>query len=436
MSKRTVTTIIAVALVGAAALFCQPPTAQAAGSFSLSPSGGTYATDSVFTINLLANTGGQAVNAGEASITFPTDKLEVVNISQSGSIFTLWPTPPAVASGQISFAGGVASPGWSGNSGLLLSITFRVKRAGQATVGVNSGQLLLNDGSGTKLAPGLGRAEFTLLGGAPAAPTISSDTHPEGDRWYVGDDVLFSWDKPDDVTTFSYVLDDQAETVPDDTSEGTDTSVQYQGQGEGGWYFHLKAKNDAGWSPTSHRRVQIDHTAPADFRVSLNSDPFTRDQTPNIYFRAVDPISGIGHYDVFLDDRLAERVPGGAMTTPWEAPELGYGQHRAVVQAYDAAGNMIESAVDFQVVMFYPGTGFPLGNVYVLYSWILWPVVAGLLGLLIMNRIIVKQRARLQLAERLQWQQARQDDLKRSKAIPFPPTGSDTDGAPSPGKRV
>ncbi len=436
MSKRTIITIIALMLAGATAWFCQTPTAQAAGSFSLSPAGGTYTADSVFTINLLANTGGQAVNAGEAAIAFPADKLEVVNISQSGSIFTLWPTPPAAASGQISFAGGVASPGWSGNSGLLLSITFRAKRAGQATVGVSSGQLLLNDGSGTKLSPGLGKAEFTLLGGVPAAPTISSDTHPEEDRWYVGDDVLFSWDKPDDVTTFSYVLDDQAETVPDDTSEGTDTSVQYQGQDEGSWYFHLKAKNEAGWSPTSHRRVQIDHTAPADFRVSLNSDPFTRDQTPNIYFRAVDPISGIGHYDIFLDDRLAERVPGGAMTTPWEATELGYGQHRVVIRAYDSAGNMIESALDFQVVMFYPGTGFPLGEVYVLYSWILWPVVAGLLVLVVVNRIVVKQRARLQLAERLEWRQALEADLKRSKAIPFPPTGSGSGGSPPAGKKV
>lgn len=435
MSKRTVTTIIAVALVGAAALFCQPPTAQAAGSFSLSPSGGTYATDSVFTINLLANTGGQAVNAGEAAITFPADKLEVVNISQSGSIFTLWPTPPAAASGQISFAGGVAAPGWSGNSGLLLSITFRAKRAGQATVGVNSGQLLLNDGSGTKMAPGLGRAEFTLLGGAPAAPALNSDTHPEETRWYISSDPRFFWDQAEDVTAFSYIIDDQAETVPDDTAEGADNSVQYQDQGEGRWYFHLKAKNEAGWSVTSHRRVQIDHTAPADFRVSLNSDPFTKDQTPEIYFRATDPVSGIDYYDIFLDDHLIERVPGDGATMPWVAPKLEYGQHRAVVHAYDLAGNATEAALDFKVVRFFPGAGFQLGEVYILYSWVLWPLLAALVVWGVIRLVILLRRYRRCLRDEQVLRSAQAQTSCSQTPQTVPPAEPNLGGAPPPKQR-
>lgn len=434
MSKRTIITIISLALAGAAAWFCQTPPAQAAGSFSLSPTAGIYGTGSVFTINLLANTGGQAVNAGEAAITFPTDKLEVVNISQNGSIFSLWPVLPAAASGQVSFAGGVATPGWSGQSGLILSITFRAKQTGRATVAVDSGQLFLNDGAGTRLAPGLGRAEFTLLGGTPAAPVISSDTHPDEDRWYLSADPRFSWDKPDDVTAFSYVLDDQAETVPDDPPEGADTAAQYQGQGEGRWYFHLKAKSEAGWGVTSHRRVQIDHTAPDDFRVSLNSEPFTKDQTPDIYFRAADPVSGIGYYDVFLDDRLIERVPGGAMTTPWTAPELGYGQHRVVVRAFDPAGNMTESALDFQVVMFYPGTGFPLGTVYILYSWILWPMVAALVVIAVIYGVHRRRRGLENPARRSgpldPVVPARKPTISSSPVKPGP------GGSPSPGKRV
>lgn len=438
MSKRIITTILVVALAGATAWFCQTPTVRAAGSFSLSPAGGTYTADSVFTINLLANTAGQAVNAGEAVITFPADKLEVVNISQNGSIFTLWPTPPAAASGQISFAGGVASPGWSGNSGLLLSITFRAKRAGQATVGVSSGQLLLNDGSGTKMTPGLGRAEFTLLGGVPVAPVINSDTHPEETRWYVSSDPRFFWDQAEDVTAFSYIIDDQAETVPDDTSEGTDTSIQYQAQGEGSWYFHLKAKNKAGWSATSHRRVQVDHTVPDDFRVSLNSDPFTKDQTPDIYFRASDAVSGVDYYEVFLDNHLIERVPGDAMTMPWVAPRLGYGQHRAVIRAYDYAGNATESALDFKVVRFYPGAGFQLGEVYILYSWVLWPLLAALAvwGVIRLLLIIRSYHRCLRDEQALRSERSNTGNIKDKPTGPVPPAGSSPGGSPPPGERV
>jgi len=88
-----------------------PSPAWADGSFFLSPHVATYAAGSSFTMNLVMGTGGQAINAGQASITYPTDLLEVVSVSRSGSIFTLWPVEPAASGGQISFAGGVPNPG-------------------------------------------------------------------------------------------------------------------------------------------------------------------------------------------------------------------------------------------------------------------------------------------------------------------------------------
>ena len=82
-------------------------------SFYLSPASGNYRVGETFSVTLFINTQGVSINASQAKIIFPPEKLKVTNISKSGSIFTLWVQEPIFSNekGEISFGGGLPSPG-------------------------------------------------------------------------------------------------------------------------------------------------------------------------------------------------------------------------------------------------------------------------------------------------------------------------------------
>ncbi|MCX6666409.1 MAG: M28 family peptidase, partial [Euryarchaeota archaeon] len=96
---------------------------------------------------------------------------------------------------------------------------------------------------------------------APPAPTISSPTHPIQGQWYNNNDPQFIWTVPSDlsgIAGYSYILDQSASTTPDTNPEPAGTTTTYADVPDGTWYFHIRAKDNAGnWGTTSHYSVQI-----------------------------------------------------------------------------------------------------------------------------------------------------------------------------------
>lgn len=135
-------------------IFCSivPQTGFAA-ILSLSANTTTVDVGNFFTITVKANTQDKYINNGEAVIQFPTDLLEVVSISKTSSVFSIWVEEPSFsnATGSISFNGGVATPGFKGDGGALATITFRAKSEGSAALSFVSGSLRENDGFGTDI---------------------------------------------------------------------------------------------------------------------------------------------------------------------------------------------------------------------------------------------------------------------------------------------
>ena len=64
------------------------------GSLYFSPSSGTVSVGQTFSLVIRVNTGGVAINAAEGSVVFDEQKLSVVSVSKSGSIFTIWANEP------------------------------------------------------------------------------------------------------------------------------------------------------------------------------------------------------------------------------------------------------------------------------------------------------------------------------------------------------
>lgn len=162
------------AAVFAAAIFIFLPynVFSQSASFYLSPAQGTYEVGEKFFVYLLVNADGIAINASQAKVHYPTDKLEVISFSKTGSIFALWVEEPAFSnnSGMISFAGGLPNPGFIGKAGKILTIIFRAKEIGEAEVSLTDEKILANDAHGTDVFASSRGGKYTIKK-AEAAPS-------------------------------------------------------------------------------------------------------------------------------------------------------------------------------------------------------------------------------------------------------------------------
>ena len=135
-----------------------------AASLYFSPSSGNQTAGNILNVNVLVNTQGKVINNADAVIRFPANILEAVSISKTGSIFSLWVEEPSFSNsaGTISLNGGLPTPGFTGSAGKMVSIAFRVKTAGSASLAFTSGAVRANDGFGTDILSSLGTATFTI----------------------------------------------------------------------------------------------------------------------------------------------------------------------------------------------------------------------------------------------------------------------------------
>lgn len=135
-----------------------------AGALSLYPATGSFEQGKTFSTRVVVTSADQAINAISGVLSFPTDKLRVISLSKSDSILSLWVQDPSFSNGAgtINFEGVVPNPGFTGSSGNVLLITFKVLAPGDATVKFTSGTLLANDGQGTDVTKDLKGATYTL----------------------------------------------------------------------------------------------------------------------------------------------------------------------------------------------------------------------------------------------------------------------------------
>lgn len=330
------------------------------------PSSGTFSVGQAFSVRTAVDTGGQAINAVEDTISFSNDTLEVENLAKTGTILTLWVKEPIYdnSSGQIIFVGGVPNPGFTG-IGHLFIINFKAKAEGSGWVKFNAAQVLANDGFGTNITSSIGRADYTIEKPAlpppvpvkpPVVPPIvppielKSATHPDPDVWYAKRDVIFTWTWQSGVKDYSYIFDRKSDTVPDDIGEGLDTSISYIDVEDGVWYFHIRAKIYRGWADAAHFKVRIDATPPYGLKIVFDEELPTRNPSPSFKIEVKDDTSGVEYYEVKVDQEDVVRIE----EPEYKIPTLRPGGHQVLVRAYDKAGNFAEDSLAFKILPLLP----------------------------------------------------------------------------------
>lgn len=106
------------------------------------------------TLPITINTAGATINTAEVYLTFDPKALKVESVSKDNSIFKLWVADEPKFSnekGEISFAGGLPTPGFKGR-GQIGSVKLTPLKAGRTEINFDSKtRALLNDGIGTEI---------------------------------------------------------------------------------------------------------------------------------------------------------------------------------------------------------------------------------------------------------------------------------------------
>jgi hypothetical protein len=355
--------------------------AQAAGaSLFFTPSAGTYAIDSNFSVNVRLDSGGEVINASEGTISFDKNLLAVAGISENSSIFTMWIVKPSFSNskGEINFSGGIPKPGFNGQSGLLFTINFKAIKAGSALIRFSSGAVLANDEKGSNILATMASANFIISPKViapaqsdekvqPAAdtgsslgqigntqsgeyynqPVITSPTHPDQNTWSQENNVKFSWKLPEMAKAISFTFNKEPVAEPKDETSDLITEKEYNKTADGIWYFHIKFKDNNKWSDTTHYRVMIDSTPPIPFEIRIRQ--LQAGEWPILNFETKDNGSGIKKYEIIIGSLENKSYELDGQENSFKVTNLEAGEHTAIVKAIDNAGNVTYSEIKFNI---------------------------------------------------------------------------------------
>lgn len=170
-------------------LFALTPVSASAARISLEAEPSSIGVGDLVKITVLLESS-VSVNAFSGTMSYPYSVLEPVDVIDGNSLVNVWVTRPSVASanGSIAYAG-ITPGGFSGTKGMLFSVLFRAKVAGEANISLREVEILRNDGAGgseptrassltLSLAP-------TSVGGYIESP---DETPPEPFAIYEGSD--------------------------------------------------------------------------------------------------------------------------------------------------------------------------------------------------------------------------------------------------------
>lgn len=345
------------------------PTITEAGQFYLGPATGTYSVGSTFDVQVFLNTDEQSVNALDVDIRFPADRLQLVSPKTSVSVIEVWTSQPKFnnSQGTVRLQGGIPR-GINVNNALVATLTFRVKSVGNAIIrfGDNS-KILLNDGLGTNDLRRKGDGVYTLTLPPPAGPTVVSETHPVQGQWYSNGNIVLRWSVGENVDNYSFILDQNPISIPDDSPDGKSENVVYKDLADGQYYFHIKSFRNGAWGGITHFAINIDSEAPAQFPIEILPATRSNVRDPVIKFTTTDTRSGVDHYELkvvsLTPNVIVDSDDYGAKVgdqdffieaeSPFVSSKLEIGAYDAIVRAIDKAGNIQESVKRFNIT-----TGF------------------------------------------------------------------------------
>ena len=346
-----------------------------AGTLSFSPATGSYNVGQTFTVSVMADPSGSSINSSEATITFDSSVLSVVNVSRTGSAFSLWTTEPTFSNsaGTITYGGGNPSP--IASRATIMTITFRAAAEGSGSVAFTNASLLAADGRGTDVLSSSPSGSFAIaaaaepepvpepeptpepeevdesnaaiaFGDPPRAPEIGSQAFLDPELWYNQTEGVFTWELPFDVNAVAAEIATSSDNEPSEVFDPPTEEFVVNGENltDGIQYLSIQFQNQVGWGAVTNRVIKIDTTAPEPFNINVQAGT-SATSFPLLVFEANDAVSGIDYYELAVADKELVEVTPDEAKLGYLLGELEDGTYTVTVTAYDMAGNKMVSSV-------------------------------------------------------------------------------------------
>lgn len=330
--------------------------ADAASLYLSQPSKSVNVGDNV-SLKVMVNTEGVSINNVESQIIFPTDMLEVVSVSKSSSIFSIWIEDPKFSNstGSINLNGGIPNPGYVGTSGEVVNIIFRTKKSGTATLNFSDSSVRANDGKGTNVLTSKGSAQINItpstnvpspyLSDIPQKPNATSSTHPNPSEWYANSTVSFEWNTPKGVDLVQAMVNQNPDFIPSVNYNPSANKKVLTNVKDGIYYFKLRYRNSSGWGPVFAQKIQIDTVSPENLVARI----YKGENSYEIELSADDKLSGIDHFGIKIDNGDEIIVTSSDLHDgKFDLPVVTPGGHDVLVTAYDKAKNSVASKLTFK----------------------------------------------------------------------------------------
>ncbi len=345
--------------------------AAEAATLSVSPNTGVYTAGSTFTVKVIVNSSGSAINAADGTLSFNPKELQVISVSRASSIFNLWTTEPTFSNsgGTVTFSGG-SPTGYSGSSGNVMNVTFKALGAGTPKVSLSSGSVLAADGRGTNVLTSMGSAAYTISAvsstptpeeiveyvppaNTPAAPKITSDTHPDPSGWSREKTARLSWTLPGDAVAVRTLLDETASAIPTKVYDSPIKDINIADLPEGISYFHIQIKNAEGWGKVAHYRLAVDSEAPKGLLVTLAPDSqLSNPQQVLLATTTQDAGSPIKLFKVGINGADPIEYTNDKLDGKILLSDLRPGRQNIVIEAIDFSGNSATTNFTFEIEAF------------------------------------------------------------------------------------
>jgi len=353
-------------------LFSFFPVLSKAANLYLSPSSQDIYKDNSFITEVRLDTQGEEINTAEINIKYPSDLLEIIDVSNGNSIFTLWPEESIIENGKISFTAGTPN-GLQTKDGLVAKLIFRAKKIGQGIINFdNNSKILLNDGQGTEAQLSFSQGDYKIMEKPEGLPIISSKTHPDQNEWYQEKTLHLHW-KVGEKDEYSYILSYDSLAKPDDIPDKPEGELvwmgdmEYKGLEDGIYYFHLKQILKDGQKISEQDlsisfRAMIDTTPPEKFQPQITEI----EGKQYLIFMTKDKLSGIKYYEVQEGDKNFKKV-----SSPYLLEDQKLRMGIIKVKAVDKAGNQTIEEIELPFKINY-GDIFVLLLALITVGIILW----------------------------------------------------------------
>lgn len=139
----------------------------------------TVGDTSVVDINL--NTKSPA-NVIGTTLTFPAEFIDIITVSKEKSLIDLWTEDTTIReeAGELRFSGGTTRPGGHIATGTLLTITFKARKSGEATISFKDTQVFSHDGKGEVLEHDTRALTYSIVERAAPATTSAVTSGTSG----------------------------------------------------------------------------------------------------------------------------------------------------------------------------------------------------------------------------------------------------------------